>query len=155
MKEGEELEHPWLNRSIESAQKKVEQQNFAQRKRLLQYDDVLNKQREVVYGIRNSALHMDRPKEIIFEMVDEEVAHRLESAGLDAKSGASSANIESLVGWLNSHFPVSAKVEEFAGRRDFDVVRKEIVDRIQQAYAREGYPWRIPEPRSAVSSVMS
>ena len=42
MKEGEELEHPWLNRSIESAQKKVEQQNFSIRKRLLQYDDVLN-----------------------------------------------------------------------------------------------------------------
>ncbi|HEY4301590.1 MAG TPA: preprotein translocase subunit SecA, partial [Candidatus Didemnitutus sp.] len=41
MKEGEELEHPWLNRSIESAQKKVEQQNFSVRKRLLQYDDVL------------------------------------------------------------------------------------------------------------------
>ena len=135
MTEGEELEHPWLNRSIESAQKKVEQQNFAQRKRLLQYDDVLNKQREVVYGIRNSALHMDRPKEIIFEMVDEEVAHRLETAGLDGKTGASTANIESLVGWLNSHFPVSAKVEEFAGRRDIDAVRKEIVERIQQAYA--------------------
>lgn len=52
MKEGEELEHPWLNRSIESAQKKVEQQNYSIRKRLLQYDDVLNQQREVVYGIR-------------------------------------------------------------------------------------------------------
>ena len=67
MKEGEELEHPWLNRSIESAQKKVEQQNFAIRKRLLQYDDVLNKQREVVYGIRNGAIHSERPKDIIFE----------------------------------------------------------------------------------------
>ena len=54
MQEGEELEHPWLNRSIESAQKKVEQQNFSIRKRLLQYDDVLNQQREVVYGIRNA-----------------------------------------------------------------------------------------------------
>ncbi len=61
MQEGEELEHPWLNRSIESAQKKVEQQNFSIRKRLLQYDDVLNKQREVIYGIRNGALHADRP----------------------------------------------------------------------------------------------
>ena len=60
MKEGEELEHPWLNRSIESAQKKVEQQNFAIRKRLLQYDDVLNKQREVIYGIRNGAIHNER-----------------------------------------------------------------------------------------------
>ena len=47
MVEGEELEHPALNWSIENAQKKVEQQNFSMRKRLLQFDDVLNTQREV------------------------------------------------------------------------------------------------------------
>jgi preprotein translocase subunit SecA len=87
MKEGEELEHPWLNRSIESAQKKVEQQNYAQRKRLLQYDDVLNQQREVIYGIRNGTIHADRPKDIIFEQVEEEVANRLEVAGVGEKSG--------------------------------------------------------------------
>jgi len=135
MNEGEELEHPWLNRSIESAQKKVEQQNFSIRKRLLQYDDVLNKQREVIYGIRNGALHSERPKDIIFEMIEEEVASRLESAGFDEKGGAAPANVESLVGWLNAHFPVSAKVDEFAGRRDFDALVKELVERIKQAYA--------------------
>ena len=74
MQEGEELEHPWLNRSIESAQKKVEQQNYSIRKRLLQYDDVLNQQREVVYGIRNAAIHAPRSKDIIFEQVEEEIA---------------------------------------------------------------------------------
>jgi preprotein translocase subunit SecA len=135
MQEGEELEHPWLNRSIESAQKKVEQQNFAIRKRLLQYDDVLNKQREVVYGIRNGALHSERPKDIIFEMIEEEITSRLETAAVDQKGGASSANVESLVGWLNAHFPISARVEEFAGRNDFDALLKEIVERIKQAYA--------------------
>ena len=77
MQEGEELEHPLLNRSIESAQKKVEQQNYAIRKRLLQYDDVLNQQREVVYGIRNAAIHAERSKDIIFEQVEEEVVSRL------------------------------------------------------------------------------
>src|SRR5262245_1224767 len=119
MQEGEELEHPWLNRSIESAQKKVEQQNFSIRKRLLQYDDVLNKQREVIYGIRNGALHAERAKDIIFEMIEEEIASRLEIAGFDEKGGSSGAKLESFVGWLNSHFPVSAKVEEFSGKQDF------------------------------------
>ncbi len=85
MQEGEELEHPWLNRSIESAQKKVEQQNFAIRKRLLQYDDVLNQQREVVYGIRNGAIQAERPKEIIFEQVEEEIGERLAMAGFGEK----------------------------------------------------------------------
>jgi len=132
MKEGEELEHKWLNYSIESAQKKVEQQNFAIRKRLLQYDDVLNKQREVIYGIRNAALHSDRPKDIIFEMIEEEVATRLESAGYGGKD-SSAANLESLVGWLNSHFPVSLKLEELTG--DAETLLKALVGRITQAYA--------------------
>ena len=135
MNEGEELEHPWLNRSIESAQKKVEQQNFSIRKRLLQYDDVLNKQREVIYGIRNGALHSDRPKEIIFEMIEDEVAAHLETAGFGEKTEVSTANIESLVGWLNSHFPVSAKVGEISARRDFEALLKDLVERIQKAYA--------------------
>jgi preprotein translocase subunit SecA len=135
MQEGEELEHPWLNRSIESAQKKVEQQNFSIRKRLLQYDDVLNKQREVIYGIRNGALHADRPKDIIFEMIEEEVAVRIETAGFGEKSGPNAAGLEGLVGWLNSHFPVSAKVAEFEGERDAEKLLAAIVERIRQAYA--------------------
>jgi preprotein translocase subunit SecA len=133
MQEGEELEHKWLNYSIESAQKKVEQQNFSIRKRLLQYDDVLNKQREVIYGIRNGALHSDRPKDIIFEMIEEEIASRLENANYGGKGGASASNIEALVGWLNSHFPISAKVEELKG--DAETLLKAIVERIRAAYA--------------------
>ncbi len=135
MEEGEELEHPLLNRSIESAQKKVEQQNFAIRKRLLQYDDVLNKQREVIYGIRNAALHADRAKDTIFEMIEEEVAERLELAGFGGKGGAGATGIEAFVGWLNSHFPVSAKVAEFDGRADAAALLKDVVARIRQAYA--------------------
>src|SRR5204863_8263715 len=50
LEEGQELEHPLLNRSIGQAQKRVEQHNFQQRKRTLEYDDVMNKQREVIYG---------------------------------------------------------------------------------------------------------
>ncbi len=135
MQEGEELEHPWLNRSIESAQKKVEQQNFSIRKRLLQYDDVLNKQREVIYGIRNGALHAERAKDIIFEMIEEEVAVRLETAGFGEKAGPTSSGLESLVGWLNSHFPISAKVAEFEGQRDTEAMLKQVVARIRDAYA--------------------
>jgi preprotein translocase subunit SecA len=71
--EGEVLEHKALNWSIENAQKKVEQQNYSMRKRLLQYDDVLNKQREVIYGIRNDTLHSEKPKDIIFELIEEGV----------------------------------------------------------------------------------
>jgi len=133
MKEGEELEHWLLNRSIESAQKKVEQQNFSQRKRALQYDDVLNLQREVIYGIRNGALAAERAKDIIFEQIEEELATRLEAAGYGGK-GTSPAAIESFVVWVNGHFPIGLKAEELTGH-DIDSLAKQLIERIKQAYA--------------------
>jgi preprotein translocase subunit SecA len=133
MKEGEELEHPWLNRSIESAQKKVEQQNFSIRKRLLQYDDVLNQQREVVYGIRNATLHAERSKDIIFEQIQEELDHRLELAGYGTKGGASAASIEGFVGWANTSFPIGLKVEDMQGGNTEQLVAM-VLAKVRDAY---------------------
>ncbi|HRE79916.1 MAG TPA: preprotein translocase subunit SecA [Opitutaceae bacterium] len=134
MKEGEELEHPWLNRSIESAQKKVEQQNYSQRKRLLQYDDVLNQQREVVYGIRNGAIHADRPKDIIMEQVEEEIATRLENSGVGEKGGATQTALEGFLGWVNGTFPISLKAEDLVGN-DVTELTKAVLEKVRAAYA--------------------
>ncbi|MEO0468261.1 MAG: preprotein translocase subunit SecA [Bacteroidota bacterium] len=62
MKEGEVIQHGMITRSISNAQKKVEENNFAMRKRLLEYDDVMNNQREVIYRRRRNALYGDRIK---------------------------------------------------------------------------------------------
>ncbi|MCR4619784.1 MAG: preprotein translocase subunit SecA [Paludibacteraceae bacterium] len=59
-KEGEMITHPWISKSIEKAQKKVEENNFGIRKRLLEYDDVMNKQRTVIYQRRRHALMGER-----------------------------------------------------------------------------------------------
>ncbi|HET7119144.1 MAG TPA: preprotein translocase subunit SecA [Hanamia sp.] len=59
-KEGEVIQHKMISKSIERAQKKVEENNFGIRKRLLEYDDVMNKQRTVIYGKRNHALFGER-----------------------------------------------------------------------------------------------
>jgi preprotein translocase subunit SecA len=134
MQEGEELEHPWLNRSIESAQKKVEQQNFAVRKRLLQYDDVLNQQREVIYGIRNAAIQSERPKDIIFEQIEEELTVRIAVAGFGEKGGPTQGAIEGLVGWVNTHFPISLRAEELTGDQ-VPPLATMILDRVKLAYA--------------------
>jgi len=119
MTEGEELEHPMLNWSIENAQKKVEQQNFSIRKRLLQFDDVLNTQREVVYGIRNEAIQSDTPRDIIYEMIEEELEDKLNELAADDDPNA----MENFLGWANTHFPISLKAEDFeqfdlGGRHD-------------------------------------
>src|SRR5690606_14904207 len=133
MSEGEELEHPLLNRSIESAQKKVEQQNYSIRKRLLQYDDVLSQQREVIYGVRNEAVRGENPKEVIFEMIDEELGVRLADAGIDSKQGGATQQLEAFLGWLNSHFPVAMKMEEIQGKSE-EEVKTLVLERIEKAY---------------------
>ncbi len=57
MQEGEAIVSPMVSRAIERAQRRVEEQNFSSRKHLLEYDDVMNQQRQVIYGLRNEALH--------------------------------------------------------------------------------------------------
>jgi preprotein translocase subunit SecA len=73
IKEGEVIQHPMITKSVERAQKKVEENNFAIRKRLLEYDDTMNQQREVIYARRNKALQGDRLKGEIFDLLDEYV----------------------------------------------------------------------------------
>ena len=69
LEEGAVITHPWVNKSIERAQKKVEQNNFAIRKRQLEYDDVLNAQRQVIYDRRTAALHGDRLRGELMDML--------------------------------------------------------------------------------------
>ena len=129
MSDDEELAHPTLNWSIENAQKKVEQQNFSIRKRLLQFDDVLNTQREVIYGIRNDAVQSDTPRDIVFEMIEEELEVRL--SGLSETRG--SEPMDHFLAWLHAYFPISLKAEEIASL-DVEAQQKLVFDRIKEAY---------------------
>ncbi|MDN5298208.1 MAG: preprotein translocase subunit SecA [Clostridiales bacterium] len=70
MEEDMQLENKMLSKAIENAQKKVEGRNFGIRKHVLQYDDVMNKQREIIYGERNRVLHGDNIKDNIVSMID-------------------------------------------------------------------------------------
>ena len=71
LKDGEVIQHPMITKSVERAQKKVEENNFAIRKRLLEYDDTMNQQREVIYARRQKALQGDRLKSEIFDLLEE------------------------------------------------------------------------------------
>ena len=74
LKEGEVIQHPLISRSVERAQKKVEENNFSIRKRLLEYDNTMNSQREVIYTKRNRALQGDRLKSEVFDLLDEYIS---------------------------------------------------------------------------------
>jgi preprotein translocase subunit SecA len=76
MKDDEELQHPWLNKSVESAQRRVEERNYVSRKYTLQYDDVMNQQRTVIYSWRNDILTTETPRDEIFEVVEEVIEAR-------------------------------------------------------------------------------
>ncbi len=69
--EGEVITHPWITKSLERAQKKVEQNNFSIRKRQLEYDDVLNNQRKVIYALRKHALHGDQLRNDLLDMLED------------------------------------------------------------------------------------
>jgi len=77
--EGEVIQHPWVTKSLERAQKKVEQNNFSIRKRQLEYDDVLNNQRNVIYSRRRNALLGENLQSDILDMLEELVASVVES----------------------------------------------------------------------------
>ena len=78
-KEGDMLEHDMLNKSVERAQKKVEENNFGIRKRLLEYDDVMNSQREVIYKRRRHALMGDRIEIDVANMITETAKNVVEA----------------------------------------------------------------------------
>ena len=86
IKEGEVIQHPMISKSVERAQKKVEENNFAIRKRLLEYDNTMNSQREVIYARRQKALQGDRLKSEILsqmeEIVEEVVEKNFESVNV-------------------------------------------------------------------------
>jgi preprotein translocase subunit SecA len=71
MEEGEPIEHPLINRAVENAQKKVEGHNFDIRKHLLEYDDVMNKQRTVIYDMRQDVLGSEDLREMVLEFAGE------------------------------------------------------------------------------------
>ncbi len=81
----ERLEHPMLSRAIENAQRRVESRNFDMRKRLLEYDDVLNEQRSIIYEQRNRVLREADLREDILQMMDDAVQRRVETYAAEGR----------------------------------------------------------------------
>ena len=139
LEEGEELQHPLLNKSIETAQKRVEQHHFSIRKRTLQYDDVMNKQREVLYGFRKEVILSDNPKEILFDILGQEIETHVDEAYQFAGKTPIAFEGDALLVWLNSTFPLGFIKKDLASQNedgipDRDLILKRILERIENAY---------------------
>jgi len=111
LEEGQELEHFVLNKSIEQAQKRVEQHNFQRRKRTLEYDDVMNKQREVIYGFRDEVINSDDVRERLMDIMEEVVIQKVQeltSESTEPKEWVA----RPLADWINLNFPLGLPEEE-------------------------------------------
>ena len=115
-KEGEPLEHPLLNRSIGTAQKRVEGQNYSMRKRLLQYDDVLNQQRQIIYGLRNRALKAADSRATVLAVIEEEIEERLAAVYPDPAGEADRRAAEAFVYWYITAFHMRIDLEDILAR---------------------------------------
>lgn len=121
--EGEPISAPILNRSIETAQKRIEQRNAAIRKHTLEYDDVMNKQRQEIYAFRNEALHTEAVTGLVEDLLYEVCAHAGDMYFQD-RSSEGGWDPRGYRQWLIEHFPVSFSENEF----DDDLLEREEIE---------------------------
>jgi preprotein translocase subunit SecA len=117
LEEGQELSHPLLNRSIQQAQKRVEQHNFQIRKRTLEYDDVMNKQREVIYGFRNEIINAADVRDRLMDILEEVVILKVEQF-TDADTEPGEWKVRQLADWVNLNFPLGMPEAEIIKAAD-------------------------------------
>src|SRR5436190_6225869 len=136
LEEGQELEHRWLNKSVETAQKRVEQRNYLIRKRTLDFDDVMNMQREVVYTYRNEVIDSEEPRTLIYEVIDEAVPAKVQeylTAGRDEEP-----NYTGFLNWVNTTFPLGLTKEKAQfDTRTVDENAQFLIGKIKDAYERK------------------
>ena len=131
MQEGEPIEHRWLNHSIESAQRRVEQRNFSIRKRTLEYDDVMNRQRSVVYDFRSKVLANEDIHGLALDVLHDMVLTEAEERLSDPKS----AQPEDYAEWASRIFPVGVTADDvkpFAG--DPEGAAEMVFKQVEEAY---------------------
>ena len=138
MKEGEAIVHPWVNKSLERAQAKVEGRNFDIRKQLLKFDDVMNDQRKVIFGQRREIMEADDLAEITQDM-RHQVIDDLVTQFMPPKSYADQWDVESLQAVLVENLGVDAPVVKWAAQEgvDDDTIREKLEDLSDDFMARK------------------
>jgi preprotein translocase subunit SecA len=137
MQEGEPIEHKYTTRAIENAQKKVEGHNFDIRKHLLEYDDVMNKQREVVYAQRRFILGGEDLKDNIQDMI-EDIVEDLVGRFSNERAHFDDWDLNALVEALWGQFGVRFRFEDLPQtEKNIDGLREYILAEVRKAYDRK------------------
>ncbi len=132
--EGEPISAKILNKSIETAQKRVEQRNYTIRKHTLEYDDVMNKQRQEIYEFRNDILCNENMEKIAIELIEHVCTDAAEKY-LRSKAEEGMWNPEGFREWLMQQFPVSFEEGEFDDdHSDTHEIADRVCEKIVQAF---------------------
>ncbi|RKT32254.1 protein translocase subunit secA [Roseovarius halotolerans] len=130
MKEGEAIIHPWVNKSLERAQAKVEGRNFDIRKQLLKFDDVMNEQRKVIFKQRLDIMRADDLSEIVKDMRNE-VIDDLVDTYMPPKTYADQWDTDGLHDAVLEQLNLDQPIAEWAGEEGVD--DEDIVERLEKA----------------------
>ena len=133
MEEDDAIEHKMLSKSIESAQKKVEGKNFSIRKSVLQYDDVMNKQREIIYAERKRVLEGENIKPEIMEMIDS-LADAIVDKFCPEKTYQEEWDIKGLKEKIQQQFAADINIEEEISKIDNSKMKSLIKDMAHRIY---------------------
>ena len=131
MDEDQELSAGMLNRGVSNAQKKVEERNFGMRKHLLEYDDVLNQQREIIYELRNKALLSESIKSSIDEFIDDFIYDLFEPLDMKSKKDWDWAALNQE---LNAHLLIDVDASDFKDQNSKEEIVSTILDKALQYY---------------------
>jgi preprotein translocase subunit SecA len=128
IEEDQPIEHSLVSRSIETAQKRVEAHNLEIRKHLLKYDDVMNKQREIIYAERQRALDEENLKEHLLETIDDLIEEKMEDF-VPPETLPDEWNLHGLSDWLRRHLAIHVRFDDI----NLETAEaSEIFERLQQ-----------------------
>ncbi|MCL1142913.1 preprotein translocase subunit SecA [Shewanella gaetbuli] len=136
MEEGEAIEHPWVSRAIENAQRKVEARNFDIRKQLLEYDDVANDQRQVVYSQRNELMDAESIEDTI-KNIEQDVIAGVIDTYIPPNSVEELWDVPALEQRLQNEFALQLPIQEWLDKEDDlheETLRERIVESWTNAY---------------------
>jgi preprotein translocase subunit SecA len=130
IKEDEGITHPWMNKAMETSQRKIEQRNFEIRKNVLKYDDVINDQRKAIFEQRMEFMRAEDVSDVILEM-REHVIDAIVSRTMPEKAYAEQWDVQGLREAMRNEFAIDLPVDEWAAEEG--VANKEIAQRIRDA----------------------
>ena len=137
MSEGEAIEHPWVSKAIENAQRKVEGRNFDIRKQLLEFDDVANDQRRVVYEQRNDLMDLEDISDSIVSL-RQDVLNDVVDGYIPPNSLEEQWDVSGLIEALKENFGDEWPIQQWLDEDDSlheESLRKKILERLETAYA--------------------